>query len=164
MSPQEKMSLLWKRIPRKLFGGRMRTTTVVMCVLWLALATLNSYLVDQANTSKGNSQRTGVEQSQPYDPAPARSPQASTSSSTTTTTPLSSETSTSSTSASQSETTRSDRQPGASTTTSGAAHSTTTQQESSGQSTTTTESPKQTQEPQKTTAGAEASTIPSPAG
>ncbi|XVA00621.1 hypothetical protein ACQ86I_13880 [Prescottella equi] len=44
MSPQEKMSLLWKRIPRRVFGGRMRTTTVVLCLLWLGLAMLNADL------------------------------------------------------------------------------------------------------------------------
>lgn len=162
MSPQEKVSQLWGRIPRRMFGGRMRTSTAVMCVLWLALATLNSYLIDQANTEKARLQRTGVEQSQPYDPAPAMSPQ--TSSSTTTTTPPPSETSTSSTPPSQSEASRSDRQSGTTTTTPGAGRGTTTQQETSGQSTTTTEAPQQSQEPADTTAGAEATTVPSPEG
>jgi len=44
VSPQEKMSLLWRRVPRRVFGGRMRTTTVVMCLLWLGLAMLNADL------------------------------------------------------------------------------------------------------------------------
>lgn len=161
MSPQEKVSQLWGRIPRRMFGGRMRTSTAVMCVLWLALATLNSYLIDQANTEKERLQRTGVEQSQPYDTAPAMSPQTSSS---TTTTPPPSETSTSSTPPSQSEASRSDRQSGTTTTTPGAGRGTTTQQETSGQSTTTTEAPQQSQEPADTTAGAEATTVPSPEG
>jgi len=165
MSPQEKMSQLWGRIPRRMFGGRMRTTTVVMCVLWLALATLNSYLIDRANAAnaeKERLQRTGVEQSQIYDPAPAGSAQTSTATTTTTLPP--SETSTPSTPPSQSETNRTDRQSGPTTTTPDAGRGTTTRQETSGQSTTTTEAPQQSEEPPGTTAGAEATTVPSPEG
>ncbi|MDH6677600.1 cytoskeletal protein RodZ [Rhodococcus sp. LBL1] len=162
MSPQEKMSQLWGRVPRRMFGGKMRTTTVVMCVLWLALAILNSYLNPPIDASKDPAP-AAITETRPNPAQTSDTSQKSSASNSTTTTPPSQSASSSSVPA-QSETSRSDRQPSASTTTPSAGHGTTTQQETAGQSTTVTESSKQTQESAATTAGAEASTVPSPAG
>ncbi|MDH6282037.1 hypothetical protein [Prescottella agglutinans] len=161
MSPQDKVSQLWGRVPRRMFGGRMRTTTAIMCALWLGLAILNAYLhpPENAKASTPDPVPTVQTDSSPKLPMPKQESSQTSSS----VTPQSA-TDTSSTPPSQSETSRSDRQPGASTTTPSAGHGTTTQQETAGQSTTVTESSKQTQEPAATTAGAEASTVPSPAG
>ena len=159
MSPQEKMSQLWGRVPRMLFGGRMRTTTVVMCVLWLALAILNAYLNDQPKTATDTSQRTGVDTSEFGDPVPDKSPQNQTPKPS-----PSPETSTSSTPPSQSETSRTEKQSGSATTTPSADRGTTTETETAEQSTTTSKAPQQTREQGATTSSAETTTVPSPAG
>jgi len=153
------MSQLWGRIPRKLFGGRMRTTTVIMCVLWLALAILNAELNDQTKTEADNPGSTSAGTSQFADPVPDKSPQNQTPKPS-----PSPETSTSSTPPSQSETSRTEKQSGSATTTPGADRGTTTETETAEQSTTTSKAPQQTQEQGATTSGAETTTAPSPAG
>lgn len=66
------MSLLWKRIPRRVFGGRVRSSTLLMCLLWIALATLNSYLNPPPAQQTGGSAPAVTVPDEPAEPMPAR--------------------------------------------------------------------------------------------
>ncbi len=56
---------------RRVFGGRMRTTTVVLCLLWLGLAMLNADLNPPADTATSNP-APAVSDGAPAAPAPQR--------------------------------------------------------------------------------------------
>lgn len=160
MSPQEKVSLLWKRIPRTLFGGRMRTTTVVMCVLWLALGMLNAQLIESREAEAENAPaQTSVQRNEVQDPGPAVNPSPRTSTSTTP-----SGTAPPSTPPSSPETNRSSA-PTTTTTSPGAARETTTERTTDRRPTTTTEPAQESQESTGTTPdGGASTTAPTPQG
>ncbi|QBJ95241.1 hypothetical protein ERC79_04185 [Rhodococcus sp. ABRD24] len=140
MSPQEKLAVLWRRIPRKLFGGRMRTTTLFMCVLWLALAVLNAQLVEDAQNLKDATSSVNVERPKDDAPAPKKTPpepSTSTQTSTQTATPSSEASSTPSESGRTSQppaTPPGTTTPGRETTTPGSATSRTTRSQTPAES------------------------------
>ncbi|CAM2947430.1 hypothetical protein RHDE110596_08490 [Prescottella defluvii] len=166
MSPQEKVSMLWKRIPRKVFGGRMRTTTVAMCVLWICLAILNSELnPEPGKASTGTVPAVGTEQSHVV-PEPAQKSSTDTRTSTTPPSETSSSPS-SSPSPSTSVPSGSERPGGRSetpTTTPGAGGGSTTSGTSQQTTTLQPPAPQVSQEPESSPSGEATTTAPTPQG
>lgn len=159
MSAEEKLARLWSRIPPRLFGGRMRTTTVFMCALWLGLAMLNGQLNEAPKADSDQHAPASVQRDESQYRPPAVDPSTETSTSTTP-----SETSTSSSTApSSSETSRPSGQT-TTTTAPGAGRDTTTERTTDRQPTTTSEQVQQSQQPTETTSGTESTTNPSPGG
>ncbi|BCN59938.1 hypothetical protein A6410_03055 [Prescottella equi] len=162
MSPQEKMSLLWKRIPRRVFGGRMRTTTVVLCLLWLGLAMLNADLNPPADTATSNP-APAVSDGAPAVPAPQRETErASTSPETSTRTSETEDPATSS--STSSETSRSGQQSGTPTTTPNQGRNTPSSESATKSTTTQPQVPQQSQEPESGTSDEVTTTAPTPQG
>lgn len=159
MTPQEKMSALWQRIPRRLFGGRMRTTTVVMCLLWVGLAMLNGQLNEPPKADSNQPAQTSSQRDDRQYQPPAVDPSTETSTSTTP-----SETATSSNPPSSTETSRPSGQTTTTTAPGAGRETTTTERTTDRQPTTTTEQVQQSERPTETTSGTESTTNPSPGG
>ncbi|WP_305092104.1 hypothetical protein [Prescottella sp. R16] len=74
VTAQKKLSRLWARIPHTLFRGHMRTTTAVMCVLWLGLSILNGELNPTPSPVTEAPAPAGTEQGTYIPPAPVEKP------------------------------------------------------------------------------------------